>query len=92
MSKIDPRLLDMLVCPVSKVALTPLSSTELGVLNQNIQAGSVLSVDGHMLKGTIAGALQTIDGKVIYPIRDGIMQLLPEEGIGTAQFSDWPRR
>jgi uncharacterized protein len=82
----------MLVCPVSKVALTPLTSAELGALNQSIQAGSVLSVDGNAIKGTIAGALQTIDGKVIYPIRDGIMQLLPEEGIGTTQLSDWSKR
>lgn len=92
MSKIDSKLLDILVCPVNKVALTPLTATELQQLNQLIREQAVLNVDGHAVTAVLQSALQTLDGKVIYPVQDGIMRLLPEEGIGTTQFSQWNRK
>ena len=35
-------------------------------------------------------ALVTTDGKVIYRVDDGIPVMLPEQGIGTVQFNEWP--
>ncbi|MFC5526600.1 Trm112 family protein [Rhodanobacter ginsengisoli] len=86
----DKRLLDILCCPVSKTPVRPLSKRELDTLNDAIAAGKVDSVAGVAVRERIAEALITIDGKVIYRIEDGIPVMLPEEGIGTTQFADFP--
>lgn len=86
----DKRLLDILCCPVSKTPVRPLSKRELDALNDAIAAGKVDSVAGVSVRERIAEALITTDGKVIYRIEDGIPVMLPEEGIGTTQFADFP--
>ncbi len=86
----DKRLLDILCCPVSKTPVRPLSKRELDALNDAIAAGKVDSVAGVAVRDRIAEALITTDGKVIYRIEDGIPVMLPEEGIGTTQFADFP--
>lgn len=91
MSRIDPKLLDLLSCPVSKTPLTPLSSKQLDALNAALSRGGVQNVDGQTLTGAVQAGLITTDGKVIYRIDDGIAVLLPEEGIGTTQFENFPR-
>ena len=91
MAAIDQKLLDILCCPVSKVPLVALSSKQLSALNVHITAQGALNVDGQTVSGTIVDALISTDGKVIYRIEDGIPVLLPEEAIGTAQFTDFSR-
>lgn len=86
----DKRLLDILCCPVSKTPVRPLGKRELDTLNDAIAAGKVDSVAGVSVRERIAEALITTDGKVIYRIQDGIPVMLPEEGIGTTQFADFP--
>jgi uncharacterized protein YbaR (Trm112 family) len=87
---IDQRLIDLLCCPVSKVAVTPLSAARLAYLNQRIAAGEALAVTGSKLSTPLDAGLITTDGKVIYRVDDGIPVMLPEEGIGTTQFQDFP--
>ncbi len=87
----DTRLLDILVCPVSKTPLRPLQRKELNALNQAIQAGQVETVAGKAIQSPLTEGLITRDGKVIYRLDDGIPVLLPEEGIGTVQLNDFPR-
>jgi uncharacterized protein YbaR (Trm112 family) len=86
----DKRLLDILCCPVSKTPVRLLSKHELDALNAAIAAGAVDSVAGVAVHGRIAEALITTDRKVIYRIEDGIPVMLPEEGIGTTQLTDFP--
>lgn len=86
----DKRLLDILCCPVSKTPLRPLSRVELEALNGAIGAGKVATVAGVAVTGRVAEALVTTDRKVIYRIDDGIPVMLPEEGIGTLQLTDFP--
>ncbi|GAB2574434.1 hypothetical protein ISP15_15090 [Dyella jejuensis] len=86
----DKRLLDILCCPVSKTPVRPLNTSELGALNRAIDGGQVLSVAGTTVQGRLAEGLITVDRKVIYRIEDGIPVMLPEEGIGTTQFTDFP--
>jgi uncharacterized protein YbaR (Trm112 family) len=88
---IDKRLLDVLCCPVSKTALTPLSRAQLAELNRHVAAGTALRVDGAKVAEPLSEGLITTDGKVIYRIDDGVPVLLAEEGIGTTQFQDFPR-
>ena len=86
----DKRLLDILCCPVSKTPLRLLSKRELEALNQAIADGKVDNVAGQPVHVRIDEALITIDRKVIYRIEDSIPVMLPEEGIGTTQLTDFP--
>ena len=42
------------------------------------------------MTAVVSEALISDDDKVIYRIDDGVPVLLPEEGIGTTQFADFP--
>ncbi|MEO6800471.1 MAG: Trm112 family protein [Rhodanobacter sp.] len=86
----DKRLLDILCCPVSKTPVRPLSRSQLDALNDAIAAGKVDTVAGVAVSERVAEALITTDQKLIYRVEDGIPVMLPEEGIGTLQFSDFP--
>ena len=87
---LDPRFLSILCCPVSKRALKPLSRARLAFVNDAMRAGNVQNVAGTVLNTIVADALISDDDKVIYRIDDGVPVLLPEEGIGTTQFTDFP--
>jgi uncharacterized protein len=86
----DKRLLDILCCPVSKTPVRPLTSHELSAVNQAIDAGQALNVAGTTVQAKLSEGLITVDRKVIYRVEDGIPVMLPEEGIGTTQFNDFP--
>lgn len=86
----DKRLLEILCCPVSKMPVRPLLRSQLDALNQAIAAGKVETVAGVPVREHFADALITTDDKVIYRIEDGIPVMLPEEGIGTLQLSEFP--
>jgi uncharacterized protein YbaR (Trm112 family) len=88
---IDQRLIDLLCCPVSKTPVTPLSAAQLEFVNRAIAAGEARNVAGATLDAPLAAGLITTDGKVFYRVDDGIPVMLPEEGIGTTQFTDFPR-
>lgn len=91
MATIDRKLLDIICCPVSKVPLVPLSAKQIVALNKEIAAGNALNVDSQVVSGLLNAGLLTTDGKIVYRIEDGIPVLLPEEGIATVQFKDFPR-
>lgn len=88
---IDKRLLDILCCPVSKTPVVPLTRTQLADLNRRVAEGAVLTVRSVTVASPIDEGLITTDGKVIYRVEDGIPVMLPDEGIGTTQFTDFPR-
>jgi uncharacterized protein len=86
-SHMDKRLLDILVCPVSKRPVRPLKSGELDSLNQAIRAGQVDTVAGEKVTESLTEGLVTTDGQVVYRIDDGIPVMLPDQGIGTVQLT-----
>ncbi len=83
----DP-VLDILCCPISQQPLRPLEKGRLKRLNEWIEAGQVQYVDHSEVVDRPRAALITRDDKVIYLLIDGIPVLLPDRGIGTAQFTD----
>lgn len=85
---IPDHLLDILCCPVSHEPLLPLGRGRLKKLNQAIADGDVVYVDDTPVDKPVSEALITRDSKVIYVVEDGIPVLLPERGIGTAQFKE----
>jgi uncharacterized protein YbaR (Trm112 family) len=86
----DKRLLDILCCPVSKTPVRLLARGELEAVNAAIERGQVDTVAGVPVRSRLDEGLITVDRKVIYRIDDGIPVMLPEEGIGTVQLSDFP--
>lgn len=83
---IPESLLDILCCPVSHEPLRPLEKARIGKLNDEIEQGRLLYVDGSTVDKPIAEALVSRDGKVVYVVDRGIPVLLPDRGIGTTQL------
>ncbi|MGH8076354.1 MAG: Trm112 family protein [Lysobacter sp.] len=86
----DRKLLDLLVCPVTRQPLAMLDSRGLQALNDAIQAGGVVRGDGSPQGEAVREALVTRDRKSVYRIDDGIPVLLAEEAIATTQIAAFP--
>ena len=85
---IDQKLLSLLVCPITKTAVTLLDSQRLHTLNQAITEHTVVTMGGTTIDATIQEALITIDGKTIYRIDDRIPVMLEEEAIAASWLTD----
>jgi uncharacterized protein len=86
----DKRLLDILCCPATKVALRPLSRAELDALNRAISGHTVRSTGAEIVAAELHAGLITLDGKLIYRIEDDIPVMLADEAIGTSQVEGFP--
>jgi len=82
----DRKLLDMIVCPVTKLPLELLDAERLEQMNAAIAAGGVRNQAHQTLDGPVNEALIRRDGHVVYPIVDGIPILLEEESIDWNQM------
>lgn len=82
----DKRLLDIVCCPVTKLPLQLLDSERLMRLNTAITAGQLHNRAALPLTETLPEALVTRDGRLVYPVRDGIPVLLEEESIDWQQL------
>jgi uncharacterized protein len=82
----DKRLLSILCCPVTHKGLTVAKSDLLSKVNSAIAAGSLENRDGRMLSVTLHEALITNDGKILYPVNDGIPVLLEGESVTLDQL------
>ena len=83
----DKRLLTILRCPVTHKGLSVLKKDELQRINAAIDAGNLTNHDGTKLGQPLAEALVTDDGKLAYPVTDGIPVLLEGESISLEQLA-----
>jgi len=82
---LDPAVLEILCCPLTHMPLQRLAQERLERLNALIAEGSVKNESRQVLAEPLDGALVTRDGKLAYPVRDGIAVLLIDQGIALAQ-------
>ena len=87
----DRKLLDLLVCPVTRQPLALLDSRGLQAANAAIAAGGVVRGDGSAQREALREALVTRDRKTLYRLDDGIPVLLAEEAIATGQLDGFPQ-
>ena len=82
----DKRLLSILRCPVTHKGLSLARSAMLKEVNAAIDSGKLSNQDGHVLAEPISEALVTDDGRVLYPIANGIPVLLEGESVNMEQL------
>ncbi len=80
-SVIEKDLLEILACPATHQALRLASAGELSAVNAKIDAKSLRNKGGKAVEGRLTEALLRNDGKLLYPVREGIPMLLIDEGI-----------
>ncbi len=83
----DKKLLSILCCPVTHQGLALARPDMLGKVNMAIDAGRLSNREGSVLTEALEEALITDDGKVLYPVSEGIPVLLESESIALAQLT-----
>jgi len=78
---VDPELLEILVCPETRQPVRLAEAAMLERLNEEIRAGRVRNRGGQTLSEPIQEGLLREDGKVLYPVDDGIPVMLVDESI-----------
>ncbi len=87
---IDPRLLEILVCPESRQALAMAGDEDLARLNAAVASGAAVTLGGEPVAEPVAAGLLREDGRILYPIRDGIPIMLIDESIDVTAFRPDP--
>lgn len=82
----DKRLLTILRCPITHRGLALAKRATLNDVNGAIADGRLSNRDGRVLSDALDEALVTDDGKVLYPVTDGIPVLLEGESVNLEQL------
>ena len=84
----DKKLLAILCCPVTHRALSLAKPELLESVNERIRGGRLRTREGALVGSELREALVTDDGKLLYPVNDGIPVLLEGEAVGLDQLGD----
>ena len=82
----DKRLLSILCCPITHRGLSLARPDLLDKVNAAIENGALSNRDGRTLEVAFDEALVTDDGKLLYPIAEGIPVLLEGESVMMEQL------
>ncbi|MDT8340786.1 MAG: hypothetical protein RQ751_04670 [Longimicrobiales bacterium] len=78
---LDVELLDILVCPQTKQPLRLADEATLARLNRAALDGALKNRAGEVVRAPLDAGLLREDGRVLYPVRDGIPVMLLDEAI-----------
>lgn len=78
---VDPQLVEILVCPETRRPVRVASAEELARVNAGVRSGSLRNRGGAKVEKELSEALIREDGRVVFPIDDGIPSMLLEESI-----------
>lgn len=81
---IDPQLLEILVCPESRQPVALADAGVLERLNAAIAAGTAATLGGDPVDTPVTEGLLREDGRILYPIREGIPIMLIDESINVS--------
>ena len=78
---VSSELLEILVCPETRQPVSPASEQILSGLNDEILAKRLKNRGGERVTESLSEGLVREDGKILYPVDDGIPVMLVEESI-----------
>jgi uncharacterized protein YbaR (Trm112 family) len=81
MPTVAPDLVEILVCPETRQPVRLASTDELARINERIRAGTARNRGGEPVKQELTEALIREDGRVAYPVDDGIPVMLIDESL-----------
>lgn len=84
----DKKLLDIVCCPLTRLPLEILDGERRERLNNAIRSGAVSNRGGWSVSELLDTALVTRDGRLVYPVRNGIPILLESEAVDLQQVPD----
>ena len=83
----DKKLLDIICCPATRQPMESMPSATLARLNSLVREQKIRDREDALVTEELQEALITDDGKVAYPIVDGMPVLLEERGIPLSQLT-----
>jgi uncharacterized protein YbaR (Trm112 family) len=78
---VDPQLVEILVCPETRRPVRLASVDELARVNAGVRSGTLRNRGGGKVERELSEALIREDGRVVFPVDDGIPSMLIEESI-----------
>ena len=85
---IHRELLDIMVCPITKLPVRLLTPERLQLLNKLISEGRVESADGQKVTSPLSEALITSNNGMIYRVEQSIPIMLEDQAIQAHQLVD----
>jgi uncharacterized protein len=74
-------LIAILICPESRQPVAAATPAQLAAVNAAIRAGEAYNRSGARVEKELAEGLVRQDGRLLYPVEDGIPVMLVEESI-----------
>jgi len=85
-TSISAELLEILVCPETKQPVRPADDQVLDKLRTEIEGGRLRNRGGEPVTDPITEGLVREDGRILYPVDDGIPVMLIEESIDLSEL------